>query len=392
VAVNVGLVLSGGGARAAYQVGAIRGIAEILGQKTSPFSVMTGVSAGAINSTALAIGADDFPAAAALLADTWMSLTPDRVYRTDLPSLTGLGARWLKDLTTGGVLGKSHSTYLLDTAPLHELLHATLDTNRLPQHYASGVLRGAAVSVTNYLTGTTVTFYDGHPSIKPWVRHGRIAERLPIGVDHVFASASIPIFFPPVRVDGKLYGDGGVRMTAPISPAIHLGADKIVAIGIRYFRSTDQTIAMNRDITAESISIAQIAGVLLNAVFLDSLDNDMERLERVNRTLGFISEEDRKKNPDLLRRIPTLSLRPSQDLGRLAGDQYDKFPATLRHLLRGIGATGDSGWDLLSYVAFQPGYVGQLIELGYTDTMLQAKVIEDFFAAPVEKTVTSPTP
>ena len=145
MAVNVGLVLSGGGARAAYQVGAIRGIAEILGQKTSPFSIMTGVSAGAINSTALAIGADDFPAAAALLAETWMSLTPDRVYRTDIPSLTGLGARWIKDLTTGGVLGKSHSTYLLDTAPLHELLHATLDTDRLRVHYASGVLRGAAV-------------------------------------------------------------------------------------------------------------------------------------------------------------------------------------------------------------------------------------------------------
>jgi NTE family protein len=392
VAVNVGLVLSGGGARAAYQVGAIRAVTEILAQKTSPFSIMTGVSAGAINSTALAIGADDFAAATELLADTWMSLTPERVYRTDVPSLTGLGVRWLKDLTTGGVLGKSRATYLLDTAPLHELLHAALDTNRLRLHFASGVLRGAAVSVTNYLTGTTVTFYDGDPSIKPWVRHGRIAVREAIGVDHVFASAAIPIFFPPVRVDGKLYGDGGVRMTAPISPAIHLGADKIVAIGIRYFRSAEQTLAMNRDITAESISVAQIAGVLLNAVFLDSLDNDMERLERVNRTLGFISEENRRKNPDVLRRIPALTLRPSQDLGRLAGDQYDKFPATLRHLLRGIGATGDSGWDLLSYVAFQPGYVGQLIDLGYKDTMAQAKVIEDFFAAPVEKTVTSPTP
>ena len=126
--------------------------------------------------------------------------------------------------------------------------------------------------------------------------------------------------------------------------------------------------------------------MLLNAVFLDSLDNDMERLERVNRTLGFISEENRKKNPDLLRRIPALSLRPSQDLGRLAADQYDKFPATLRHLLRGVGATGDSGWDLLSYVAFQPGYVGQLIELGYKDTIAQAEVVEDFFAAPLEKT------
>jgi NTE family protein len=390
--VSVGLVLSGGGARAAYQVGAIRGLTEILGQKTTPFSIMTGVSAGAINSTALAIGADDFRAAGDLLAETWMSLTPDRVYRTDFPTLSGLGVRWLKDLTTGGVLGRSRATYLLDTAPLHELLHATLETDRLQQHYQSGLLRGAAVSVTNYLTGTTVTFFDGNPNIKPWVRHGRIAVREAIGVDHVFASAAIPIFFPPVSVDGKLYGDGGVRMTAPISPAIHLGADKIVAIGIRYFRSPEQTIAMNREIRADSISIAQIAGVLLNAVFLDSLDNDMERLERVNRTLGFISGPDRRKNPDLLRRIPALTLRPSQDLGRLAADQYDKFPATLRHLLRGIGATGDSGWDLLSYVAFQPGYVGQLIELGYKDTLAQRKVIEDFFQAPLDQTASAATP
>jgi NTE family protein len=390
--VQIGLVLSGGGARAAYQVGALRGLIEILGQKTSPFSIMTGVSAGAINSTALAIGADDFPAAIERLAETWMTLTPDRVYRTDTPKLAALGMRWLKDVTTGGVLGPSRATYLLDTAPLHELLVNALDTGRLSQHYASGVLRGAAVTATNYLTGTTVTFFDGDPSVKPWIRHGRIALREQIGVDHVFASAAIPIFFPPVKIDGKLFGDGGVRMTAPISPAIHLGAEKIVAIGIRYFRSADQTIEMNRDIRAESISIAQIAGTLLNAVFLDSLDNDMERLERINRTLGFISEADRKKSPDLLRRIPALSLRPSQDLGRLAADQYDEFPAMLRHLLRGIGATGDSGWDLLSYVAFQPGYVGQLIELGYTDTLAQRGVVEAFFEAPLDYTPSTGMP
>ena len=378
--VNVGLVLSGGGARAAYQVGAIRGLNEVLGQKTSPFNIVTGLSAGAINSTALAIGADDFPAATEHLTDTWMSLSPERVYRTDVASLSSVGLRWLKDLSTGGVLGKSRATYLLDTAPLRELLGRELDTTRLSIHYDSGLLRGTAVSATNYLTGTTVTFFDGDPSVEPWIRHGRIAVREPIGVDHVAASSAIPIFFPPVNVDGKPFGDGGVRMTAPISPAIHLGAEKIVAIGVRYFRSSQQTFAMNRDIRAESVSVAQIAGVLLNAVFLDSLDNDVERLERINRTLGFIPELERRKNPDMLRRIPALTLRPSQDLGRLARDQYDKFPATLRHLLRGLGATGESGWDLLSYVAFQPGYVGQLIEIGYRDTLAQRGAIEAFFA------------
>jgi NTE family protein len=160
-----------------------------------------------------------------------------------------------------------------------------------------------------------------------------------------------------------------------------LCSEKIVAIGIRYFRSTEQTLALNREIRAERVSVAQISGVLLNALFLDSLDNDLERVERINRTLSFIPEEVRRAQPEFLRPIPSLSLRPSKDLGRLAGTEYDKFPATIRHLLRGIGATGDSGWDLLSYVAFQPGYIRTLIDLGYEDTIARAKEVEAFFAA-----------
>ncbi|MFI5306081.1 MAG: patatin-like phospholipase family protein [Polyangiales bacterium] len=377
----MGLVLGGGGARGAYQVGAVRALSDILGQQESPFQILTGLSAGAINSVALGIDADDFPGATQRLTETWMSLEPKNVYRTDMPKLATVGMRWLKDLTTGGVLGRSRANYLLDTAPLRELLTRVLDTDRLASHLRSGLLRGAAVSATNYLTGTTVSFFDGDPTIKPWVRHGRIAQREQLRVDHVLASAAIPIFFPPVEIDGKFFGDGGIRMTAPISPAIHLGAEKIVAIGIRYFRTSEQTVAINRETMAPSVSLAKMAGVLLNSVFLDSLDNDMERLERINRTLGFVPEATRRNTPDFLRPIPALSLRPSQDLGRMASDQYDKFPTTLRHLLGGIGATGESGWDLLSYVAFQPEYVGKLIELGYADTLARRAEIETFFGA-----------
>lgn len=381
---NVGLVLSGGGARGAYQVGAISALAEIIGQRQSPIRVLAGLSAGAINSTALAIHADDLSKGAARLAEIWSSLTPDRVYRTDFPKLATLGARWVKDLALGGQLGKHRANYLLDTAPLRELLAREMDTSQLRKHIDSGALRGVAVSATNYLTGSTVTFYDGAPEIKPWVRRGRIASREPLSVEHVMASAAIPVFFPPVMLAGKVFGDGGIRMTTPISPAIHLGADKVIAIGIRYYRSAEHTIALNRDTLANTVSVAQISGVLLNAVFLDSLDNDIERLERINRTLSFIKPEDRARHPDLLRRIPSLSLRPSKDLGRLAGDQYEKFPATLRHLLRGIGATGDAGWDLLSYVAFQPEYIRKLIELGYQDTIARAREVEDFFTRDAE--------
>jgi NTE family protein len=381
---SVGLVLSGGGARAAYQVGAVRAIRDICGAGNCPFDVYAGLSAGAINSATLASRADSFDAGVRMLTETWASLTPDLVYRTEPRKFAGIGVRWFKDLTLGGAVGIGNVNYLLDNAPLRELLSQRLDLGTIPRHVASGALRGLALSATNYLTGTIVSFFDGQPDIKPWVRHDRIAFREPLTLDHVMASAAIPIFFPPVSIRGRLFGDGGVRMTTPVSPAIHLGAEKIVAIGIRYARTTAQTVSLNREVCAESVSIAQIGGVLMNALFLDSLDNDLERLQRINRTLGFISVEMRAQHPDMLRRIPALSLRPSQDLGRLAADEYRRFPGMLRYLLRGIGATGDAGWDLLSYLAFQPGYVGKLMELGYDDTIARRAEIEAFFEAPLE--------
>jgi NTE family protein len=379
---HVGLVLSGGGARAAYQVGALRGLAEIIRGRSTPFSIVTGLSAGAINGAAIGSGADDFAGAVGRLTETWMALTPEAVYRTDTPSLAALGVRWLKDLTTGGVLGRSRANHLLDTSPLRNLLTERIDLSRAALHVRSGVLRGLAFSATNYLTGTTVTFYDGAPELEPWLRHDRVAFRKTLTIDHVLASAAIPVFFPPVSIDGKPFGDGGVRMTTPVSPAIHLGADKVLAIGIRYARSRDQTLTLNRNARSENVSAAQIAGVLLNALFLDSLDNDLERLQRINRTLSFVPESARRSNPDSLRRIPALLLRPSQDLGLLAADEAARFPALLRHLLRGIGGTGQSGWDLLSYLAFLPGYVGKLIELGQTDTLARRAEIEAFFETP----------
>lgn len=381
---SVGLVLSGGGARAAYQVGAIRALADIFGQAPCPFRVVAGLSAGSINGSAVAIGADDFPRTAERLSAVWMSLTPDSVYRTDFPKLATLGLRWIRDIGSGAALGRNRANHLLDTAPLRELLIREFDFGRLPDHFRSGLLRGVAVSATNYQTGTTITFFDGVPAIKPWVRPGRVAVRERLRIDHVMASAAIPIFFPPVLLDGRFFGDGCIRMTTPTSPAIHIGAEKIVAIGVRYSRSKEQTVEMNVSGDAETVAVSDIAGVLLNAVFLDTLDTDLDLLERINRTLAAIPPEQRERQPDLLRRIPCLALRPSEDLGQLASDQYEKFPAMLRHLLRGIGARGESGWDLLSYLAFLPGYVGKLIELGYEDTMERRDEIQEFFETPFE--------
>lgn len=386
---NVALVLSGGGARAAYQVGAMRAIAELHPCQANPFNILAGVSAGAINCVTLATTADDFAAGVRLLHETWMSLEPHLVYRTDAATLSKLGARWLKDATTGGLLGESHSNYLLDTQPLREMLHTRLRTELIPGQIARGKLRALAISATNYASGNIVTFFDGDPCLKAWVRHARMSLREPITVEHVMASAAIPMFFPPVRVNGRSYGDGGLRMTSPASPAIHLGADKLLAIGIRNHRDDEETLRLNMEQSEQPVSAAQIMGVLLNALFLDSLDDDIARLLRVNRTLGYVPEDARAKSPDALRRIPALLLSPSQDLGRLAADEYDKFPRMLRHLLRGIGATGESGWDLMSYLAFQPAYVSTLIELGYHDTMARKEELRAFFAAPADGTTRS---
>lgn len=375
---TLGLVLTGGGARAAYQAGALQALAEIADFDRTPFRVLTGVSAGAINAAFLAARADDFRAAARDLWDMWHRLETRQVYRSDVRNLASIGSRWARDLGLGGLLGAGNINYLLDTSPLREFLAARLDIARTAAHIASGRLRGVAVTATNYITGTAITFFDGAPEIQPWTRSSRLAVRTPLRLEHVLASAAIPVFFAPQAIDGVPFGDGCVRMTAPTSPAIHLGAERIIAIGIRYFRSGEQTVLMNQNLHAERVALAEIAGVLLNAVFLDSLEADLELLERINQTLSFLRPEDHATLPSQLRPIPALALRPSQDLGRLAGDQYANFPRMLRYLLRGIGATGASGWDLLSYLAFEPGYIDRLLELGHRDTMARKDEILAF--------------
>lgn len=379
------LALSGGGARAAYQVGAIRALAEILSDQSTPFPILTGVSAGAINAASLAGQAQSFQAGATTLWDLWSAITPDRVYRTDIRSLGSIGTQWVRELSSGGLLGPNHINHLLDTEPLRTLLEENLHVSAIRGHVEAGVLRGVAVSATNYQTGTAVTFYDcePHPSppIEPWVRSMRIGQKTALRSEHVLASSAIPIFFSPVAVDGAFFGDGCVRLNSPLSPAVHLGAERMVAIGIRYPRSPQMTGDINDQQRLSSPSLSDIGGVLLNAVFLDSLEGDVERLERINRTVSLIRPDERQRLSSPLREIPILVLRPSQDLGSLAMNQHEHFPRTLRYLLRGIGVTRERGADLLSYLAFEPEYIGQLLELGYRDTLARSSEVEHFFHA-----------
>jgi NTE family protein len=383
---HTGLVLTGGGARAAYQVGAVRALAEITGPGQLPFDVIAGISAGAINGVALATGAEDFPRAAERLRRRWARLTPDQVFRTGALRLASIGTRWVRDLSAGGLIGKSGINYLLDSSPLRSLISNAIPIGRMRRHLRAGRLRAVAVSATDYHTGSGVTFFEGAASIEEWTRSTRIGVRTRLTVEHVMASAAIPVFFPPVALEGSFYGDGCVRMSYPMSPAIHLGAERIVAVSVRHLRAPSETAERQAHSAAgrhahaatDRLPVSEIAGVLLNSVFLDSLDSDLERLEVMNRTLALVPREKLSRDLDV-RPIPALLLRPSQDLGRLAASEYVRFPAMLRYLLKGIGAAGHAGEDLLSYLAFEPVYVGRLMDLGYADTMARRDEIEEFF-------------
>ncbi len=372
---QVGLVLTGGGARAAYQVGALRAIAEILPRGRFPFPVITGISAGAINGVVLACAAADLSLGVEALRQTWSRLTPDRIFRTGALRMASIGSRWIRDLSGGGVLGGNSINYLLDSAPLRAMLTEKLAFARMRRHIKLGRLRGVAVSGTSYRTGEGITWFEGGPEIAPWARSNRSGLRARLTVDHVMASAAIPVFFPPVRVDDHFFGDGSLRLIYPMSPAIHMGAERILAISVRH-RTPEPPAGDSAE--GDHVPLSQIAGVILNAVFLDSLDTDLERLDRINRTLAHLPA-DRIDSRDLaLRTIPVLVLRPTEDLGQLAADEYVRFPAMLRYLLKGIGVERGASTDLVSYLAFEPVYVSRLMALGYADTLARREEIADF--------------
>jgi NTE family protein len=372
--VNLGLVLTGGGARAAYQVGALKALAELFGNGPLPFQVVSGVSAGAINGSSLAAEADDFPRAVKHLGDTWLSLTPEHVYRTDALSLVSIGSGWFRGLTTGGTQAPRRYNHLLDTGPLRDLLGREIRFERIHENIEAGLLRGLGISATNYETGTSVTFFDGVPEIQPWARSRRMGVKTAVTLDQVMASAAIPIFFPPVQVGRSWYGDGGVRLAAPMSPALHLGADRILTIGIRHPRTAAETVELNEVAARDDLPLSEILGVLMNAVFLDSLEPDIERVERVTDMLETI-----QRPPDShLRSVRILLLQPSQDLGVLAADQAMRFPRTLRFLLKGLGVSQKGGADLLSYLAFEQQYIERLVTLGYDDTRARFDEIREF--------------
>ncbi|MCF8197491.1 MAG: patatin-like phospholipase family protein [Sulfuritalea sp.] len=367
------LILTGGGARAGYQVGVLKAVRELLPEAhRNPFPILCGTSAGALNAASMAVWAEDFSAGVDNLLNVWGNFTVDQVYRADPLSMGISAARWVSTLALGWLTRQSPRS-LLDNSPLRQLLSDSLDFSRIGRAIDSGALHSVSITCSGYSTGQGVSFFQGREGIEPWRRSQRVGAPTKIGLDHLMASSAIPFIFPAVRINREWFGDGSMRQVAPVSPAIHLGADKILVVGAG--RRIDEN---TRPRTSIYPSLAQIAGHALSSIFLDSMSVDLERMSRINNTLSLIPEEVRREKGMSLRPIEVLNIAPSQRLDHLAAKHAKALPWPVRTMLRGFGAMNRNGGALTSYLLFEPAYTKALIELGYADTLARREEVCQF--------------
>lgn len=408
----IGLVLTAGGARGAYQAGVLKRLGEVPGLRDgpSPFAIVTGASAGAINGTMIAAGSDDFGAMTRHLAGVWSRIEVRDVMRTDALALSAGAFGLIRDMAVGGLLGRTVTQGFFDTAPLRAFLGRVLPLGGIADAIRGGHLYAVAVSATSYHSGRSFTFVQGRPGHPIWMKSRRVVLPVELTVDHVAASAAIPMVFPPVRVRsaaGDLYfGDGGLRLVTPFSPAIRLGATHVFGIGIRSQRAADSLSREELSAAEEAGAsgsfipcppLAQICGVFMNAIFLDHLDADLDHLRRMNELITAYRSDadpgDTARVPsqpvsEPMRLVQPMAISPSEDLALVAQRFAHRMPRLVRYLMEGLGTPDAQSADLMSYLLFDAAYTRALVDIGYRDASARLDELVDFLrvAQPAERT------
>ncbi|RFB01748.1 patatin-like phospholipase family protein [Parvularcula marina] len=366
------LVLTGGGARGAYQVGVLKALAKLTPEGTQPFPVITGVSVGALNASVLATEPENFAAGARKLEEIWRSLHCDQIFTTRGRDVRGRLRKWASSLFFGWA-GAHPPPSLLDNSPLGELLLQHVDFEEVNRAVGNSPLRALAITASSYATGRAYTYFVASADIGPWERARRSGHRAQLAPEHILASSALPLVFPAVDLEGVYFGDGALRGSAPLSAAIHLGASQIVTIGARdIVPDPEPSEAMDYP------TVGYLAGQMLDILFNDNMDADIERARRINHTLGLMYPETRDESP--LRQVQITSIDPSQDVRPIAGKHIGELPGSIRMVMGAIGALKEP-WVLPSYLLFEPGYIGALIDLGESDALAKWQAESSLFAS-----------
>lgn len=372
---RIGLILTGGGARAAYQVGVLKAIAEFLPRRAhNPFPIICGTSAGALNAATLAVNAHSFRKGVRYLDNIWKNFRSNQIYRTDIVGVFNNGVIWLAGLLLSGLgINKLKQISLLDNSPMIELLEEIMPCEKIQDSIDAGFLYALSISASGYGSGHSCTFYQGVEEIVPWRRARRVGIPTRIENKHLLASAALPFFFPAIQINREYFGDGSIRQVAPISSALHLGATRILVIGVNAKETDGQPRHGNNK---DYPSLAQIAGHALDGLFLDSMEVDLERVNRINKLVAVMSEEQCERVH--LQHVDILTILPSQPIERIAERYAAELPWTIRLLFRLVGAVQHSGATLVSYLLSEEKYCRALIDLGYQDAMKQRDEIVRF--------------